>query len=144
MGCFKKKWVDSMRVKGKRLLKQCTFFNMIRQYRDLQLDDIVNIDWSNDYIVKSISNINNETKYSLINIKEGKKIYLIVSKEYLDIQYVKFTGLKHTITVRNDYIFIDNKRLSKNSDYYIKYMNKYRVSNLFDIVKLTKDEIEEI
>lgn len=130
-----------MRVKGKRLLKQCTFFNMIQQYRDLQLNDIVNIDWDNDYIVKSISNINNETKYSLINIKDGKKIYLIVSKEYLDIQYVKFTDLKHTIIVRNDYILLDNERLSKNSDYYIKYINKYRVDNLFDIVKLAGDEI---
>lgn len=133
-----------MRVKGKQLLKHCTFFNMIRQYRDLQLNDIVNIDWSNDYIVKSISNINNETKYSLINIKEGKKIYLIVSKEYLDIQYVKFTDLKHTIIVRNDYIFIDNKRLSKKSDYYIKYINKYKIYNLFDIIKIAGDEIDEI
>lgn len=131
-----------MRVKGKRLLKQCTFFSMIQQYRDLQLDDIVNIDWGDDYIVKSISNINNETKYSLINIKKGKKIYLIVSKEYLDIQYVTFTDLRHTITVRNDYILVDNKRLSKNSDYYIKYMNKYKVSNLFDLVNITGDEIE--
>ena len=131
-----------MRVKGKRLLKQCTFFNMIQQYRDLQLGDIVNIDWGNDYIVKSISNINNETKYSLIDIKEGKKIYLIVSKEYSDIQYVTFTDLRHTITVKNDYILINNERLSRNSDYYIKYMNKYRVENLFDIVKLTGDEIE--
>lgn len=131
-----------MRVKGKRLLKQCTFFSMIQQYRDLQLDDIVNIDWGDDYIVKSISNINNETKYSLINIKKGKKIYLIVSKEYLDIQYVTFTDLRHTITVRNDYILVDNKRLSKNSDYYIKYMNKYKVSNLFDLVNITGDETE--
>lgn len=131
-----------MRVKGKQLLKQCTFFNMIQQYRDLQLDDIVNIDWGNDYIVKSISNINNETKYSLINIKKGKKIYLIVSKEYLDIQYVTFTDLRYTITVRNDYILIDNKRLSKNSDYYIKYMNKYKINNLFDLVNITGDEIE--
>lgn len=131
-----------MRVKGKTLLKQCTFFNMIQQYRDLQLDDIVNIDWENDYIVKSISNINNETKYSLINLKKGKKIYLIVSKEYLDTQYVTFTDLKHTITVRNDYVLIDNKRLSRNSGYYIIYMNKYRVENLFDLVKLSGDEIE--
>ena len=131
-----------MRVKEKRLLKQCTFFNMIQQYRDLQLNDIVNIDWENDYIVKSISNINNETKYSLIDIKEGKKIYLIVSKEYSDIQYVTFTDLRHTITVRNDYVLIDNKRLSRNSGYYIKYMNKYRVENLFDLVKLSGDEIE--
>lgn len=133
-----------MRVKGKRLLKQCTFFNMIRQYRDLQLDDIVNIDWGNDYIVKSISNINNETKYSLINIKRGKKIYLIISKEYLDIQYVTFTDLRYTITVRNDYVLINNKRLPKNSDYYIKYINKYKIYNLFDIIKIAGDEIDEI
>lgn len=133
-----------MRVKGKQLLKHCTFFNMIRQYRDLQLDDIVNIDWGNDYIVKSISNINNETKYSLINIKRGKKIYLIISKEYLDIQYVTFTDLRYTITVRNDYVLINNKKLPKNSDYYIKYVNKYKIYNLFDIIKIAGDEIDEI
>lgn len=133
-----------MRVKGKSLLKQCTFFNMIQQYRDLHLDDIVNIDWGNDYIVKSISNINNETKYSLINIEEGKKIYLVVSKEYLDIQYVKFTDLRHIITVKNNYTLIDNKKLSKNSDYYIKYINKYKINNLFDLINITGDEIDEI
>lgn len=131
-----------MRVKGKSLPKQCTFFNMIQQYRDLQLDDIVNIDWGNDYVVKSISNINNENKYSLINVKKGFKIYLIVSKEYLGVQYVTFTDLKHTITVRNDYILVDNKRLSKNSDYYIKYVNRYKLNDLFDLVNIIGDEIE--
>lgn len=131
-----------MRVKGKKFLKQCTFFSLIQQYRDLELDDIVNIDWGNDYIVKSISNINDETKYSLINVKKGEKIYLIISKEYLDTQYVKFKNLKHTITLRNNYIFIDDKKLPKNSDYYIKYMNKYMVDSLFDLINDTMDEVE--
>lgn len=133
-----------MRVQGKALLKDCTFFQLISQYRDLRLDDIVQIGWGNRYVVKSSSMSENLSyiKYSLINIEKGYKIYLTVSKENSEEQYIVYNNLKDIIHIDNNLVTINNKRLPKNSDYYIKYINKYNLHNLFELKEMTKDETE--
>ena len=135
-----------MRVQGKTLLKDYTFFQLISQYRDLELRDIIQIDWGNRYIVKSISKAENLNyiKYSLINMEKGYKIYLIISKENTGEQYIIYNNLKNIIRIDNNLVTINNKRLPKKSDYYIKYINKYKIYNLFDIIKIAGDEIDEI
>lgn len=135
-----------MRVQGKTLLKDYTFFQLISQYRDLELGDIIQIDWGNRYIVKSISKAENLNyiKYSLINMEKGYKIYLTISKENTGEQYIIYNNLKNIIRIDNNLVTINNKRLPKNSDYYIKYINKYKIYNLFDIIKIAGDEIDEI
>lgn len=113
-----------MRVQGKTLLKDYTFFQLISQYRDLELGDIIQIDWDNRYIVKSISKTENLNyiKYSLINMEKGYKIYLTISKENTGEQYIIYNNLKNIIRIDNNLVTINNKRLPKNSDYYIKYI----------------------
>lgn len=135
-----------MRVQGKTLLKDYTFFQLISQYRDLELGDIIQIDWGNRYIVKSISKAENLNyiKYSLINMEKDYKIYLTISKENTGEQYIIYNNLKNIIRIDNNLVTINNKRLPKNSDYYIKYINKYKIYNLFDITKIAGDEIDEI
>lgn len=135
-----------MRVQGKTLLKDYTFFQLISQYRDLELGDIIQIDWGNRYIIKSISKAENLSyiKYSLINMEKGYKIYLTISKENTGEQYITYNNLKNIIRIDNNLVTINNKRLPKNSDYYIKYINKYKIYNLFDIIKIAGDEIDEI
>lgn len=135
-----------MRVQGKTLLKDYTFFQLISQYWDLELGDIIQIDWGNRYIVKSISKAENLSyiKYSLINMEKGYKIYLTISKENIGEQYITYNNLKNIIRIDNNLVTINNKRLPKNSDYYIKYINKYKIYNLFDIIKISGDEIDEI
>lgn len=133
-----------MRIQGKVFLKECTFFQLISQYRKLELNDIVKLDWENEYIVKTIFNAKNSEyiKYSLINIDKGYKIYLSVSKENNDNQYIIYNNLKDIIKIDNSLVTINNKRLPKNSDYYIKYINKYNIKNLFELKEVTKDETE--
>lgn len=133
-----------MRVQGKTLLKDYTFFQLISQYRDLELGDIIQIDWGNRYIVKSISKAENLSyiKYSLINIEKGYKIYLTISKENTGEQYIIYNNLKNIIRIDNNLVTINNKRLPKSSDYYIKYINKYNINNLFKLKDMTQDEIK--
>lgn len=133
-----------MRVQGKTLLKDYTFFQLISQYRDLELGDIIQIDWGNRYIVKSISKAENLSyiKYSLINMEKGYKIYLTISKENTGEQYITYNNLKNIIRIDNNLVTINNKRLPKSSDYYIKYINKYNINNLFKLKDMTQDEIK--
>ena len=133
-----------MRVQGKTLLKDYTFFQLISQYRDLELGDIIQIDWGNRYIVKSISKAENLNyiKYSLINMEKGYKIYLTISKENTGEQYIIYNNLKNIIRIDNNLVTINNKRLPKSSDYYIKYINKYNINNLFKLKGMTQDEIK--
>ena len=133
-----------MRVQGKTLLKDYTFFQLISQYRDLKLGDIIQIDWGNRYIVKSISKAENLNyiKYSLINMEKGYKIYLTISKENTGEQYIIYNNLKNIIRIDNNLVTINNKRLPKSSDYYIKYINKYNINNLFKLKDMTQDEIK--
>lgn len=133
-----------MRVQGKTLLKDYTFFQLISQYRDLELGDIIQIDWGNRYIVKSISKVENLSyiKYSLINMEKGYKIYLTISKENTGEQYIIYNNLKNIIRIDNNLVTINNKRLPKSSDYYIKYINKYNINNLFKLKEMTQDEIK--
>lgn len=133
-----------MRVQGKTLLKDYTFFQLISQYRDLELGDIIQIDWGNRYIVKSISKAENLNyiKYSLINMEKGYKIYLTISKENTGEQYIIYNNLKNIIRIDNNLVTINNKRLPKSSDYYIKYINKYNINNLFKLKDMTQDEIK--
>lgn len=133
-----------MRVQGKTLLKDYTFFQLISQYRDLELGDIIQIDWGNRYIVKSISKAENLSyiKYSLINMEKGYKIYLTISKENTGEQYIIYNNLKNIIRIDNNLVTINNKRLPKSSDYYIKYINKYNINNLFKLKDMTQDEIK--
>ena len=133
-----------MRVQGKTLLKDYTFFQLISQYRDLELGDIIQIDWGNRYIVKSISKAENLSyiKYSLINMEKGYKIYLTISKENTGEQYITYNNLKNIICIDNNLVTINNKRLPKSSDYYIKYINKYNINNLFKLKDMTQDEIK--
>lgn len=133
-----------MRVQGKTLLKDYTFFQLISQYRDLELGDIIQIDWGNRYIVKSISKAENLSyiKYSLINMEKGYKIYLTISKENTGEQYIIYNNLKNIIRIDNKLVTINNKRLPKSSDYYIKYINKYNINNLFKLKGMTQDEIK--
>lgn len=133
-----------MRVQGKTLLKDYTFFQLISQYRDLELGDIIQIDWGNRYIVKSISKAENLSyiKYSLINMEKGYKIYLTISKENTGEQYIIYNNLKNIIRIDNNLVTINNKRLPKSSDYYIKYINKYNINNLFKLKGMTQDEIK--
>lgn len=133
-----------MRVQGKTLLKDYTFFQLISQYRDLELGDIIQIDWGNKYIVKSISKAKdlNYIKYSLINMEKGYKIYLTISKENTGEQYIIYNNLKNIIRIDNNLVTINNKRLPKSSDYYIKYINKYNINNLFKLKGMTQDEIK--
>ena len=133
-----------MRVQGKTLLKDYTFFQLISQYRDLELGDIIQIDWGNRYIVKSISKAENLSyiKYSLINMEKGYKIYLNISKENTGEQYIIYNNLKNIIRIDNNLVTINNKRLPKSSDYYIKYINKYNINNLFKLKSMTQDEIK--
>lgn len=133
-----------MRVQGKTLLKDYTFFQLISQYRDLELGDIIQIDWGNRYIVKSISKAENLNyiKYSLINMEKGYKIYLTISKENTGEQYITYNNLKNIIRIDNNLVTINNKRLPKSSDYYIKYINKYNINNLFKLKDMTQDEIK--
>ena len=133
-----------MRVQGKTLLKDYTFFQLISQYRDLELGDIIQIDWGNRYIVKSISKAENLSyiKYSLINMEKGYKIYLTISKENTGEQYIIYNNLKNIICIDNNLVTINNKRLPKSSDYYIKYINKYNINNLFKLKDMTQDEIK--
>ena len=133
-----------MRVQGKTLLKDYTFFQLISQYRNLELGDIIQIDWGNRYIVKSISKAENLNyiKYSLINMEKGYKIYLTISKENTGEQYIIYNNLKNIIRIDNNLVTINNKRLPKSSDYYIKYINKYNINNLFKLKDMTQDEIK--
>lgn len=133
-----------MRVQGKTLLKDYTFFQLISQYRDLELGDIIQIDWGNRYIVKSISKAENLSyiKYSLINMEKGYKIYLTISKENTGEQYIIYNNLKNIIRIDNNLVTINNKRLPKSSNYYIKYINKYNINNLFKLKGMTQDEIK--